>query len=770
MATSSFGNWDFEHGLPVFRELVHPDSEVCRWDPVVEPPTHRHWCGMGNRRFQIFAENTGTTSIWDTANGFRWLTAAEPGTGASIVTPAKGDQWATDSARWPTGDDTPVPVRTWGPTWFSVSVSHEGIAIERTVFSPEGDAPWVLVRVEVHADEAQTIELAEEWHLSPRGIARGIDRDSVRALTAQVVSFDETIDESGVTLVEKRDPSVEIAPEMEMAFAGPTTTLRLESRNPLDRVETDGGDHPTVRLVRTIEVDPDQPSVSWFALGLPDEQQLPDDLDRVWTESLSALRDRLPTASCDRIPVLEREVPWHTALLTGAACTDAVIGEHTLDQASAYSFHFGFNGAARDPLQHAMPLVYIDPDLALSVLRNTCSWGDPNGELPWALDAAKKPMTDWYEPSDQALWSMWLAAEYAAVTGDLDAFRAPLGFHPVYDAEPVPLVEHLVRQFRHLIDVVGVGSHGHIRILNADWNDSALTLSGVERTLMQEQGESILNSAMAAWVLPRFAGLLRRIGDPALEPVAVEAEERAAQWRELVAGEWNGRWYRRAYGPGAVVGDDDMWLEVQPWAILCGAADDDRSRALLATIDELVRQDSPLGARIRGPLPIAVPEGRDGGEGTAGGVWFSINMTLAWAAASLDPDLAWDELSKMTLAAHTEAYPAVWEGTLSGPDAYNTPESPRPGHTWAWAPAGRGMQSFPINNLHAHAQVLFTYLRVMGVEPTTDGALRTGGGGGRFSSPVFELDGEGHGWLLAKGPVRLVASSGEVEGSGRVTW
>jgi hypothetical protein len=525
-----------------------------------------------------------------------------------------------------------------------------------------------------------------------------------------------------------------------------------------------------VRLHRDVELLAGESLVWWTTLGLLDGEQAgpPSDPEALWAESLRALGARLPTARCDAVPQLEREIPWHVALLTGGACTDAVLGGHTLDQGSAYSFDLAFNGAARDPLQHALPLVYTEPDLALSVLRNTCAWAGPNGELPYALDGAKQPVSFGFEPSDQAMWSLWLAAEYAAATGDLDAFVAPAPFHPSYAAEPVPLVQHLIRQFRHLVDVVSVGEHGHIRIRNADWNDSALTLAPIDHALMQKHGESVLNSAMAAWVLPRFAGLLRRLGETSY---ADEADERAAQWRALVAGEWNGRWYRRAYGPGAVVGDDELWLEVQPWAILCGAATPSRARELLATIDATVRAGSPLGARVRGPAPIVVPEGRIAGEGSAGGVWFSINMTLAWAAASVAPELAWDELRRMTLSAHTDAYPGIWEGTISGPDAYNTPESPRPGATWAWPTRGIGMQSFPVNNLHAHAQVVFTYLRLLGVEPTADGALRVGSGGGTFTSRVLRLDG-GTGALRTSGPVRLLTPTGVVEsdGPGELHW
>ena len=441
------------------------------------------------------------------------------------------------------------------------------------------------------------------------------------------------------------------------------------------------------------------------------------------------------------------DTPWHAALLTGGSCVDGVLGGHTLDQGSAYSFRHGFNGAARDPLQHALPLVYTEPDLALSVLRNTCAWGSPDGDLPYALDGRKQPWTTVFRPSDQNLWALWLAAEYAAATGDLAAFTQPVPYHPSHRAEPVSLAENLRRQFRFFVDHVGVGEHGHVRILNADWNDLAISESGVDRELMIDRGESVLNSAMAAWVLPVYAGLAERLGDPA---TASQARVHGADLRARVADEWNGRWFRRAYGPGASpVGDDDLWLEVQPWAILCGATEPEQAQALLTTIDETCRSGSPLGARIRWPIRA----------GAHGQVWFSINMTLIWAAARHDPDLAWDEWRRMTLHAHSTAYPDIWSGTLSGQDAYLAPDSDRPGQTWVWPDQGVAMQAYPVANLHSHAQPLLGYLRLLGVEPTGDGQLRCDGGG-HFESRTLTVRPDGTGRLASTGPVEVLTRHG----------
>ena len=69
----------------------------------------------------------------------------------------------------------------------------------------------------------------------------------------------------------------------------------------------------------------------------------------------------------------------------------SLVGGHTLDQGSAYSFLVGVDAATRDPLQHALPLVYSEPDLALSVLRHCVARANAclDDECRAASDAAR---------------------------------------------------------------------------------------------------------------------------------------------------------------------------------------------------------------------------------------------------------------------------------------------------------------------------------------------------------------------------------------------
>jgi hypothetical protein len=771
---SLYGEWSERDGLPFFQydadQEALPEAE---WDPIQGPKTRRHWTLLGNRSIQIQGANDGRVAIFDERFGQRWITAPDPcGTGISIIDEG-GEAWGSAWEMRPSGE---VPLRRFGPTWFEVVASQRGLSLERLILCPEGEVPWVLIRVRIRntGEASRRLRHREEWAVVPRFANMLGSSESRRSHAQSALAYEVQTSGSGLLAVEHRLADVEAAGFNVGPFAqvfGPSLNIGLEALGGTSAAPShDGAPHPTLTLTSELTLEPGAEAELWFRFGVLDafaEKAEPVDPSALLESSLAQLRERLPRAHANACPEAQREIPWHAALLTGGACRDEVIGGFTLNQSSAYMFPIGFNGAARDPLQHALPLVYCEPDLALGVLRNTSAWSDADGELPYSLDGAKCPATLGFKPSDQNLWSLALAAEYAAATGDLAAFEAELDYHPARCAQAVSLAENLRRQFRYFENDVGRGEHGHVRMLNADWNDTAIPLSGVDPELMKVEGESVLNSAMAAWALPMYAGLCDRLGD---RETAEAARSLGEELRVAVAGEWNGRWFRRAYGPGKPpVGDEDCWLEVQPWALLCGAADAEQARILLAELDEKLRTDSPLGARVRWPIDLDADVMGGPGEGAGGGgIWFSINMTLIWAAAGIDPKLAWDEWRRMSLTNHQSHYPAVWTGTLSGPDSYNGIESSRPGETWGSKLLS--MQTNAMNNQHSHSQPLLAYLRLLGVEPLADGRLRVGAGAS-FESRSFRLAADGHGSLEARGPVVLETNFGEVRGGpGRVEW
>jgi len=395
--------------------------------------------------------------LWDERHGGRWLTLGDPsGTGTSTITEENGQRWSTEGDAWPSG--TP-PLRTFGPTWFEVACERDGLALERLTICPEGESPWVLVRAHLRNASKTTrrFEHLERWSVVPQFVNIGASPARRAEHAHAAIGFRVESRRGGLAAIEERtDEAAELERQRFRQVYGPPVTVILEplGDTPARPMHSDAP-HPMLGLASEVVLAPGETTTLWFRFGAEDGTAVADPA-ALFEDSLSRLNRRLPRADAALAPEAEREVSWHAAILSGGVCRDEVLGNHTLNQGSAYAYRMGFNGAARDPLQHALPLVYMEPDLALSVLCNTCSWATPEGDLPYALDGAKNLSTELFQPSDQNLWALWLASEYAAATGDLKAFEAPLEYHPAHAAPAAPLHEHLRRQFAYFADAVGL--------------------------------------------------------------------------------------------------------------------------------------------------------------------------------------------------------------------------------------------------------------------------------------------------------------------------
>ena len=109
-------------------------------------------------------------------------------------------------------------------------------------------------------------------------------------------------------------------------------------------------------------------------------------------------------------------------------------------------------------------------------------------------------------PSDLDLFFLWALTEYLAATGDRAFLEDPSPFWPKATSAPVATPEHARASLTHLMDVVGLGPDGLIRVRTGDWSDG-IVFEADDRELAEEIGESIPNTQMAVWVLPRAAAL-----------------------------------------------------------------------------------------------------------------------------------------------------------------------------------------------------------------------------------------------------------------------
>jgi len=488
-------------------------------------------------------------------------------------------------------------------------------------------------------------------------------------------------------------------------------------------------------LVRNLKLGPGQSKILCFLYGYVPEGFTIDALVRKYSADPAGEPRRTSASwkadglrfSVPAEPWVEREICWHNYYLRSGFTYDNFFREHIISQAGIYQYVWGFQGAARDPLQHVMPFNFSHPEFVRQVIRYTLKEVQPDGSIPYAIVGCGVPMPEKFTPSDQEMWLLWTAAEYVLSTRDKNFLDEKIvdyqGRYPC--SAGLTIREMLARSYAHFTKVIGVGRHGLIRMLTGDYNDTVVD-GRVSKEFIDEayaESESVLNSAMACYVLDYYASMLTYVGDT---ENANEAHAQAETQRQTLAKQWSGRWFRRAWlGPQVGwIGENRLWLEPQPWAIIGGAVTPEQRETLVASLNELVRRPSPIGAMMlsaNNNVPGGKPELPDDG-----GISPSVNGTLIWALALADGKSAWDEWKKNSLAKHAETYPNTWYGIWGGSDTYNSVLSKYPGQTMFIPPLADGRKSpsdwgldwtdFPVMNMHTHAWPLYSATKLLGFE------------------------------------------------------
>ena len=489
---------------------------------------------------------------------------------------------------------------------------------------------------------------------------------------------------------------------------------------------------------------------------------------------------------------VDRELAWHNYYLRSNLTYDSFFREHILSQGHVYQYLIGFQGGARDPLQHALPFVYSDPTIVKEVLRYTLKSMTPDGKIPYGIVGCGMYMPSPFHPSDQEMWLLWLAGEYVLATRDLAFLNEVIPTYPVYGhkARTMRVDDLLSACYRRLVVLTGVGQHGIQRLVKGDWNDMMVMgyVPKEQRPVVEEVGESVLNAAMATYVFDVYSRLLTYAGNKSL---AEDVMKHAAAQRSAVQAQWMGKWFKRAWLSEDIgwVGEDNLWLEPQPWAIIGESVDSEQRRILVQWIDKEARKPSKIGAMILGKADpkMVGPTG----VGTNAGIWPSINGTLVWALSLVDGKMAWNEWKKNTLATHAEEYPDIWYGIWSGPDTYNSELSVRPGETIFGtedeiphetdeekakdSDIGKIFEvkwtDFPVMNMHPHAWPLYSVAKLMGTEFTEQGvdlAPSLPKDEYRFTSPLLELEKTKQGYRgryspMTAGTWRITLKLGEKE-------
>jgi hypothetical protein len=517
-----------------------------------------------------------------------------------------------------------------------------------------------------------------------------------------------------------------------------------------DGLKMGSGDaHSGMFLLRKLHLGPQESRTLRFLYGYNTEGFEPDALMAKYRgaaanglkESSAEWKRRGMRFEAAEEPWVKREATWNHYYLRSSMTFDDFFGEHILNQNGLYQYTSGFQGAARDPLQHCLPFLFSDPEIVRSILRYTLKEVRDDGSIPYGIvghGVIAPIVTD--NSSDIPLWLLWTASEYVLTTRDTAFLDEKIRARFAAQEGRTETVRNLLaRCYKRQIEQVGVGKHGIVRMLNDDWND-ALVLVWAASSMDEcvKEGESVLNTTMSAWVFDYYGAMLRYAGDRS--GLAKHASDSAEKMRAAARTQWTGKWLSRAWLGEKLgwMGQDTLWIEQQPWAMVAGVTTPAQSRELAETIDAQLRK-GPIGAAQMGEGPdMAKAHIFKPGECVIGGVWASLNQTLVWALAQVEPAMAWDEWKKNSFARHAEAYPDVWYGVWSGPDTYNSVLSADAGKTVA----GQffSVIDFPVLNLHSHACYLYGVAKLLGVEFTPEGmtlAPEVPAAAYRFDSPLL---------------------------------
>lgn len=411
---------------------------------------------------------------------------------------------------------------------------------------------------------------------------------------------------------------------------------------------------------------------------------------------------------------LTREMSWHSYYLRSMSVKDCYFESHFLPQGSAYSYLHGMHGAPRDYMFSAVPMIYLNPRLAREIIAHTMRLMKPTGEIVYAhggfgmtSDAGGLHPA----PTDLPIFLLWAIVEYVGATGDENFLDEELPFYPKEARKSSSMRERIELAWYYLRYKVGRGEHGLLRVGSGDWNDP-ISLMVPSRRAFTKKGESGFNTAFAVYVLPKIAVLVEKWN----AKLAEEIKQYATALRKAMEEAWTGRWFLRGYdGKGGTIGKDNLFLDSNVWCVIAGIGGDEKVKILLDNIWKLLDEPSPIGATILDkPVKIKMGYLADGWD-CNGGVWCALNGVLTWAYSLYDPDKAWRSLFKQSLTAHARAYPHIWYGIWSGPDAYNAHWAQQPGETFIHPVTP--MQEYPIMNSNAHALPLLALIKILGIDP-----------------------------------------------------
>ena len=738
-----FGYWTSdEKGLPAYEYTAMADLTSEKSQNM------DHWHQLGNDRYTAEAHAGGWIVPYRWERGLVRLTERD-GRGDWKKLAGVG---VIDAA----GAETPVlrhelPLdwkhnATWGVGYAKWNVESESFRIAKKVSSPFGDDPVLIIEVEIETLNEKTL-YEERWPVipyslgavlpmtefsaAPRGI-RGMDRVAWRAITgvsgalrrageiprrlyARLIEWEiRSANDLIVGIPRYKNPFKTGSRTKRTWFdnhPAPVFLAVLESDVKLIGRKMPNG----VLLSAQSELEPKKKNFIRLMFGWGPESDIEALVDKYRKKPADDWRPALPAFDISEENGIERETAWHGAYLRGMMVKDDYFENHIIPQGSAYSYLHGAHGAIRDYVFSTIPLIYMAPKRAKEFITAIARMTLPSGEMLYShVGHGQSTGAGGIHsaPTDLPLFFIWAVLEYISATGDRSILDVDAPFYPKENGKSSTVRERISIAWKYMRDGVGTGPHDLLRAGTGDWNDP-ISYTVKKPGVFHRMGESCFNTAMALWVLPRAAKLVETWN--ARE--AAHIESFASSLEKAMEHAWTGEWYLRGYdGENRPIGENRLFLDSSVWCLISGVGGTERMNKLAGHIYRLLDGPSPVGANIL-DKPVHMKYGiLAPGWDCNGGVWAALNGLLCWGYSLYDPERAWRNLEKQSLANHARAYPHIWYGIWSGPDSYNAHWAEDPGHTFIHPLTP--MREYPIMNSNQHAMPLLALLRMAGIEPS----------------------------------------------------
>lgn len=489
--------------------------------------------------------------------------------------------------------------------------------------------------------------------------------------------------------------------------------------------------HPCLAAGTEITLDPGEIHKTAFLFGYCKENEI-NNLVNKYTDSIqspdifarenmSKIRQSAPVLTVPEGPwnnEIMKETQWHGSYSTNSFLHDEWYGLHYLPQGGPYEYLHGFRGGVRDLSLFAMGLIYLNPSLSRELILYMFHQMTPDGRVMYAAHGFGKATgaVIHENPSDLQLFLLMALTEYIFFTREFELLDQQIIYHG-NKRKSATVLEAVVLSIDYLFNRIGTGSHGLVRSGDGDWNDG-ISMFVKNRIAFVRNGESMFNTAMALYVLPRISSLLsKRTPD-----LSIEIRSKVNSLKNAALKCRNDKWFYRGYdGKGTPIGDKELFLEHHTWLLISDALNQNDSLNIIDAIKSILDNPSHFGQFVLFP-PIDSFMGQlHRGWDVNGGIWFAMNFLLTWAYSKFDKNLGWNSLIKNSMAMKATVDPDIWYGIWSGPDSFNACYADRPGETFFHLPTP--CTDFPVMNLNLHAGFISALVKLCGIEPGMDGTF-----------------------------------------------